>query len=161
MNKLPAAPRGRTQAGFSLIELTIVVAMVAILAAIAVPSVISGRQAANESSAISSVRTIYTGVQTFEQTDNWKNFFDDMTPLVKAGLVDADLGSGSKANYDFFVSHQAGSTSFLISTKPKAWGAGYAGTRRFGCNESGVVKASSTNLASHFNSNNINAAQAL
>jgi prepilin-type N-terminal cleavage/methylation domain-containing protein len=148
-------------AGFTLIELMLVVSLIAIIAAIAIPQWHSAAQAANEAAAISSVRTIYTAVQTFEAADSNQNFFSDMTPLVKAGLVDTNLGSGSKSGYDFFVRHQAGSTAFLISAKPQTWGPIYKGTRRFGCDEDGIVRYGTTNLVAHFNSTNIGSAPPL
>src|SRR6202142_565452 len=62
------AIRMRTQKGFSLIELLIVVAIILIIAAIAIPNLLRARMAANESSAVASIRTINTAMITYNSS---------------------------------------------------------------------------------------------
>ncbi len=71
----------RKQKGFSLIELLIVVAIILIIAAIAIPNLLRARMAANESSAVASIRTINTGMVTYNSTYPTVGFAASLTVL--------------------------------------------------------------------------------
>jgi type IV pilus assembly protein PilA len=94
--------------GFSLIELLIVVAIILIIAAIAIPDLLKSRQAANQASAVGSLRTINTAEVTYASTYNtgYSRTLDLLGPgpvsgPSAAGLIDSVLASGSKSAYSF------------------------------------------------------------
>jgi type IV pilus assembly protein PilA len=94
--------------GFSLIELLIVVAIILIIAAIAIPDLLKSRQAANQASAVGSLRTLNTSEVTYASTYT-TGFSQDLTQLdgtspntaTNAGLIDSVLAGGVKSGYTF------------------------------------------------------------
>jgi len=96
------------QKGFSLIELLIVVAIILIIAAIAIPNLLRSRIAANESSAVGSLRTLVTAQVTYSSTYPTVGFAATLGALApttgvpssaQADLVDAQLAVGLKSGY--------------------------------------------------------------
>ena len=98
--------------GFSLIELLIVVAIILIIAAIAIPDLLKSRQAANQASAVGSLRTINTSEVTYASTyttgfsATLLQLDGTATPSTadEAGLIDNVLGNGAKSGYTFTYS---------------------------------------------------------
>ena len=86
--------------GFSLLELLIVVAIILIIATIAIPSLLRSRQAAQESSAVSQIRTINTAEVTY-LSSNAGNY-GSIPELITAGLLDSRF-SAAVSGYSFTI----------------------------------------------------------
>ena len=143
----------RKQKGFSLIELLIVVAIILIIAAIAIPNLLRARMAANESSAVASIRTINTAEVTYNSTYPTVGYAAALTNLggaapctpsqTTACLVDSVLSNSAtnaKSGYLFHAVAVAGTPSVSYYAEGHRVTINQTGIRSFCSFEDAVVR---------------------
>ncbi|MFY9662124.1 MAG: prepilin-type N-terminal cleavage/methylation domain-containing protein [Terriglobales bacterium] len=147
----------RTNKGFSLIELLIVVAIILIIAAVAVPSFLRSRIAANESSAVASLRTLNSAQISYNSTYPTVGYASTLTALsgtscsppssTGACLIDTVLATGQRSGYNFTLTNVTGTpnSTYNVIASPTTWN--YSGMNYFCSFADAVIRSSTTTIA--------------
>ncbi len=141
----------RSGRGFTLVEIMIVVAIISLLAAIAIPNLLRARHNANEAAAIAALRTISTACESFRSAQTPPSYPANLAALgsatpayIDAGLAGATAAATAKQGY-FHVYAMVNANQFTCTSSPAV--VNTTGTRVFFVDESGVIRLNSVSGA--------------
>ena len=155
----------KSEQGFSLLELLIVIVVIMLIAAIAIPNLLASRRAANESASLSALRTLYTANVSYSASNGNGSYAglastpgtSSLTDLANASFIDRVLGSGARSNYSFIGDRAVATptvpeTFYFAANPTTSTGLLATGTKRFGVATNGILRfdASSTDLGVPF-----------
>jgi type IV pilus assembly protein PilA len=140
----------KNQKGFSLIELLIVVAIILIISAIAIPSYLRSRMQANEASAVGSVRMINTSAVTYSSTYVNVGFPANMADMgganpcsassTTACILEDTIAQGRKSGYSFVWTGDGATPSVAYSLTGTPLVVGGSGQRMICTDQTGVIR---------------------
>lgn len=155
--------------GFSLIELLIVVVVIALIAAIAIPNLLASRRASNEANAVASIRTIARAEAVYHSSAG-NNDYATGAQLYATNLIDKTVAAANNVNvggnpatntamagYRFRIQVTASvpatgvQATFVVSGIPATTtGLTQTGAKRYGITQSGPFKSATASLGTHY-----------
>ena len=131
--------RKMNKKGFTLVEIMIVVAIIVLLAAIAIPNLLRARLNANEAASIASLRTLSSALESFRSAQSTPAYPANLAALSSATppYVDSVLAGGTKQGY-IFTYARTNNNQYGVVAAPQT--AGVTGSRSFFVDESGVLR---------------------
>jgi prepilin-type N-terminal cleavage/methylation domain-containing protein len=134
----------RSRHGFTLVEIMIVVAIISLLAAIAIPNLLRARHNANEAAGIAALRTVSTACESFRSAQTPTSYPANLAalstavpPYIDAGLAGATAAATARQGY-FYTYALVNANQYTCTASPGV--SGTTGTRIFFVDESGVIR---------------------